>query len=81
LQRQLLTSEQAAELRTEADLMLAYLHTAKRGQTSMTVPLVDGGQRDIELDPSKTVQAQAKARYERARRLEDGRPIARQRLQ
>ncbi len=48
----------------------------------MTVPdpAADGAPRTIELDPSKPVQLQAQARYERARRLDDGRAITVQRL-
>ncbi|MGE3174166.1 MAG: NFACT RNA binding domain-containing protein [Planctomycetota bacterium] len=81
LQEQLRQSEGAGALRQEGDLMLAYLHTAKRGAASMTVIDPDTGEdRVIELDPSKPVRLQAQARYDRARRLEDGRAIAAERL-
>lgn len=82
LREQLAQSERAPALRAEADLMLAYLHTVARGAAAMTVPDPerDGASRTIELDPALPVRAQAEARYQRARRLEDGRAITQQRL-
>ncbi|MCA8964034.1 MAG: DUF814 domain-containing protein [Planctomycetes bacterium] len=82
LARQLADTDRAAQLRSTADLMLAYAHTVRRGADRMTVPDVDGGgSSTIELDPSKPVMPQAQALYEKARRLEDGRAIAERRLQ
>lgn len=82
LREQQATAARAPELRAEADLMLAYLHTVRRGAATMTVPdpLRDGEPRTIELDPARPLQQQAQARYERARRLEDGLATARTRL-
>lgn len=75
-------ASRAPLLRAEADLMLAYMQGVPRGALSMTVPDPDGdGERVIELDPSLPLQVQVRARYDRARRLDDGRAIAEQRLQ
>ncbi len=81
LRTQLQHSRDAPLLRAEADLMLAYLHTVARGATSMTVPdPSDGNPRTIALDPAVPARVQASARYERARRLEDGLLMTEQRL-
>lgn len=82
LRQQLAAAAEAAALRAEADLMLAYAHTAPRGATVMTVPDPerDGAQRTIPLDPAKPAHQQAQERYERARRLEAGRAVASERL-
>lgn len=83
LRQQLARSEAAPALRAEADLMLAYAHTVRAGQASMQVPDLDDPEappRTIALEPGTPVPLQARARYERARRLEDGRAVAGQRL-
>lgn len=82
LSQQLADTGRAQALRDRADLMLAYAHTVPRGASSMRVPdpARDGDELTIELDPSKPVIAQGQALYEKARRLEDGRAIAEQRL-
>ena len=80
--QQLADTGRAAQLRARADLMLAYAHTVRRGATSMRVPDPehDGDELVIELDPSLPVVPQGQALYEKARRLDDGRAIAEQRL-
>ena len=81
LGQQLADAGRAAALRTSADLMLAYAHTVRRGSAQMTFPDPESGEpRTLELDPSKPVVVQAQALYEKARRLDDGRAIAEQRL-
>src|SRR5213076_3028410 len=64
----------AVSLRREADLMLAYAHAVARGATEMQVPDPEHEAESlrIALDPALPVVPQAKARYDRARRLEDG---------
>ena len=83
LSRQLADTDRAAQLRSTADLMLAYAHTVRRGADHMTVPDPEDAHatRTLELDPSKPVTPQAQAIYEKARRLEDGRAIAERRVQ
>jgi predicted ribosome quality control (RQC) complex YloA/Tae2 family protein len=68
----------AVSLRREADLMLAYAHAVARGASEMQVPDPehDGESLRIALDPALPVVQQAKARYDRARRLEDGAVLA-----
>lgn len=81
LQAQLESAEQAPRLRAEADLMLAYAHTVRRGQTILRVPDPYGsGEIELTLAADLPVVAQAQARYERARRLADGVAMAHQRL-
>jgi predicted ribosome quality control (RQC) complex YloA/Tae2 family protein len=76
LDRQLADEGRSSELRRTADLMLAYGHTVRRGAEQMLVPDPDGDGEatlTIPLDPSRPVAAQAKALYDKARRLDDGR--------
>jgi predicted ribosome quality control (RQC) complex YloA/Tae2 family protein len=81
LGQQLADAGRAAALREMADMMLAYAHSVARGAAAMTFyDPASGEPRTIELDPSKPVVVQAQALYEKARRLEDGRAIAEQRL-
>ncbi len=81
LRQQLAEADRSSSLRQEADLMLAYMHGVQRGAASMAVPDPTGdGTVSIDLDPALPVQVQVRARYERARRLDDGRAIAEQRL-
>lgn len=78
---QLADAGRSQALRQDADLMLAYAHTAKRGSRSMTFPdPLTGEPRTIELDPSQPVVVQAQTLYEKARRLDDGRAMSEQRL-
>ena len=81
LREQLSMADRSSKLREEADLLLAYLHAIPRGAESIEVddPLGDGT-RVIELDPALPARAQADARYDKARRLEEGRAISAQRL-
>lgn len=80
--QQLADTGRSAQLRARADLMLAYAHTVRRGAAAMRVPDPerDGDELVIELDPSLPVVHQGQALYEKARRLDDGRAIAEQRL-
>jgi len=81
LGQQLADAGRSAALREQADMMLAYAHTVARGAPAMTFPDPASGEpRTIELDPSKPVVVQAQALYEKARRLDDGRAMAEQRL-
>ena len=79
---QLADAGRSQDLRARAGLMLAYAHTVQRGARQMTVPDPErfGEPCTLELDPSKPVVAQAQSLYEKARRLDDGRAIAEQRL-
>ena len=72
----------AAALRAEADLMLAFAHTVARGATELRVPDPerDGAEVRIELDPARPVIEQARQRYDKARRLDDGRATSERRL-
>ncbi len=78
LTTQLVQAENAPDLRARADLLLAYAHGAKRGAASLRVP--DPAQPDswldLPLDPTRSVPQQAKALYDRARRLEDATSVA-----
>jgi predicted ribosome quality control (RQC) complex YloA/Tae2 family protein len=82
LAQQLADTGRAAGYRERADLMLAYQHTVRRGAASMQVPdpARDGETLTLELDPALPVMVQARALYEKARRLDDGREISLQRL-
>jgi predicted ribosome quality control (RQC) complex YloA/Tae2 family protein len=81
LRTQLAESSRIDAIRNEADLMLAYASKVPRGASSMTVPdPITGAAICIELDPSLPVTLQARHRYERARRLQEGRQISEQRL-
>lgn len=82
LAEQLAQSNRSGDLREQADLMLAYAHTAARGATSLRVPdpQRDGEERLLELDPARPVVVQAQALYDKARRQEEGRAITAQRL-
>lgn len=82
LQTQASGAANAVLVRREADLMLAYAHAVRRGATVMEVPdpETEGNVLRIELDPALPVVNQAKARYERARRMEDGVATAAARL-
>jgi predicted ribosome quality control (RQC) complex YloA/Tae2 family protein len=82
LAQQLADTGRAAAYRDRADLMLAYQHTVRRGAASMQVPdpQRDGETLTLELDPALPVMVQARALYEKARRLDDGREISLQRL-
>lgn len=82
LQKGLADTGRAAELRSCADLMLAFAGTVARGAAEMVVPdpAQDGAVRRIELDPARPVVQQAQQLYEKARRLDDGRAIAERRL-
>jgi predicted ribosome quality control (RQC) complex YloA/Tae2 family protein len=82
IEQQLADGGRAAALRAEADWMLAYQHTVRRGAEAMSIPDPNGGDTPltIALDPALPVVVQAQKRYEKARRLDDGRQLAEQRL-
>lgn len=81
LRKQLADADGAALLRAEADLMLAYMHTVRRGSEVMEVPDPNGdGLVAIDLDPALPVAVQAQKRYDKARRMDEGREITAQRL-
>ena len=78
LTTQLAQADEAPALRARADLMLAYAHLARRGADTLRVPdPVDADAFvDLPLDPLRPVPQQAKAMYDRARRLEDAIVVA-----
>jgi predicted ribosome quality control (RQC) complex YloA/Tae2 family protein len=81
LGEQLADAGRAEALRELAGCLLAYAHTVRRGSASMTFPdPATGEPRTVELDPARPVTVQAQALFEKARRLDDGRAIAEQRL-
>lgn len=81
LRTQLADTGRSARLRQDADMMLAYAHTVRRGAATMTIVDPDSGEpRTIELDPARPVVVQAKSLYEKARRLDDSRGVHEQRL-
>ena len=81
LDRQLADAGRSGQLRAQADLMLAYAGTAQRGATELLVPDPDNADATlrIPLDPALPVVLQARAIYQKARRLDDGREIAERR--
>ncbi|MGK0304275.1 MAG: putative ribosome quality control (RQC) complex YloA/Tae2 family protein [Planctomycetota bacterium] len=81
MQRQLDNVERVQQMRSTADLMLAYAHSVKRGADIMEVPSLDGDSTvKIPLDPSKPVAIQANKLYDKARRQEEGRAMTEKRL-
>ena len=78
---QLADTGRSAALRRDADMMLALAHSVARGATTMSFDDPESGEpRTIALDPARPVVVQARALYEKARRLDAGRTIAEQRL-
>tara|TARA_R110002094_G_scaffold24792_9_gene36987 strand:- start:30 stop:1553 length:1524 start_codon:yes stop_codon:yes gene_type:complete len=81
MQRQLDNIDRVQQLRSTADLILAYAHSVPRGAKSMEVPSLDGeGTVTIPLDPSKPVAIQANKLYDKARKQEEGREMTEKRL-
>jgi predicted ribosome quality control (RQC) complex YloA/Tae2 family protein len=81
MQRQLDNVERVQQMRSTADLMLAYAHSVARGADNMEVPSLDGDSTvKIPLDPSKPVAIQANKLYDKARRQEEGRAMTEKRL-
>ena len=81
MHRQLDNVGRATEMRSTADLMLAYAHSVARGAEQMEVPDLNGdGTMKIPLDPSKPVALQANKLYDKARRLDEGRAMTVSRL-
>lgn len=81
LSTQLADTGRATRLRSDADMMLAYAHTVRRGAVTMTFADPETGDpRTLELDPARPVVVQAQALYEKARRLDDSRASHEQRL-
>lgn len=81
MRRQLAACGEADAMRAEAGLMLAYAHDAKRGAKVMTVydPETNAAM-EIDLDPRRPVAEQARALFDKARRLTDGRAVTEARL-
>ncbi|MEE2887941.1 MAG: NFACT family protein, partial [Planctomycetota bacterium] len=71
------------ELRSHADLLLAYGFSAAPGAESITVPDPNDPEAElvVPLAPGKPVQVQADKLYQRARKLEQGQAMAAQRRQ
>jgi len=64
--------EIAARDRAEADLLMAYAHTAEPGAASILLPAFDGsGEVPVALDPGLSAVQNAEKRYTRARRREE----------
>ena len=66
--------ERAAEaeaVRTEADLLSAYGAGVPEGAARVTLPGFDGTARELALDPRLDAFANARKRYQRARRIEE----------
>jgi len=63
-------AEEAPALREEADVLLAHAHTVPANVASVTLNGFDGHEVTLQLDPSKSVAANAEARYDQARRRE-----------
>lgn len=81
LTTQLADTGRATRLRSDADMMLAYAHTVRRGASTMTFADPETGEpRTLELDPARPVVVQAQTLYEKARRLDDSRASHEQRL-
>lgn len=77
---QLADADRSTRLRSDADMMLALAHTVRRGADRLAFEDPTTGEpREVVLDPSKPVIAQAQALYEKARRLDDGRATAERR--
>ena len=70
----------ATELRREADLLLAYAHTVPPGAATVTLTDFDGAERAVTLDPRLDAPANARARYDRAKRREARAERARRQL-
>ncbi len=82
LETQRLAMLDAAKLRQRADLLLAFGFAAKKTATELLVenPNQAGEQIRIKLQPGRSIQSQAEALYKKARKYEDGLPIAEERL-
>ncbi len=62
---------EAVEVRAEADLLSAYGGGVPEGAARATLPGFDGEPRELRLDPSLDAFANARKRYQRARRIEE----------
>lgn len=71
----------AAEIRAEADLLLAHAHGLERGASEVTLPGFDGEPVRLTIDPALDAAANAQRRYERARKREARAERARQRAE
>lgn len=81
LSTQLADAGRAEAWRSDADLLLAYGHLARRGADRLVVPdPLTGEPRELALDPARPPHLLAQQLYEKARRLDDGRAITEQRL-
>ncbi len=69
-ERALAAADDAARLRGEADLLLAHAHAVPTGASRVTLPAFEGGDATVDLDPARSVAANAERRYDQARRRE-----------
>jgi predicted ribosome quality control (RQC) complex YloA/Tae2 family protein len=78
LRRQRDAMDRADELRRDADLLLAYGPSLRRGATELRAPDPErpGEERTIACDPALPFHLQAQALYRKARKLADGRETA-----
>ncbi len=84
IEKDLARSEDVPELRTRGSLLLAHLHAIPRGAASITLedPSTDPPRSlEIVLDPARDPRDQARAWFDRARKLERGEGISRGRLE
>lgn len=63
-------ADDADRLRHEGDLLLAYLARVPSGAKHVDLPDWEGGEIEVDLDPSKAPAENAEARYAQARRRE-----------
>jgi predicted ribosome quality control (RQC) complex YloA/Tae2 family protein len=69
-ERALGAADDAARLRAEADLLLAHAHRLPRGEAEVTLEGFDGTPIVLQLDPAQDVAANARRRYDQARKRE-----------
>lgn len=69
-ERTVAAAEDAARLRGEGDLLLAYAHQVPDGATTVELIDFDGARRELALDPALDAAANAERRYAQARKRE-----------
>lgn len=70
LRRELERVGEAERMRHRGDLLLAHLHLVPAGAASVRLPDFEGGEVEVELDPTLRPHQNAEAWYEKARRAE-----------
>ncbi len=63
-------ADDARRLRGEADLLLAHAGRVPAGASEVTLPAFEGGEASLTLDPRLDAAANARVRYDRAKRRE-----------